>query len=160
MPAPYEMIKPKTSTEENLWKQGVADGWRQGVEQADVMLEHAMDTLNRDFTGMLRFHEFVLQGKISMPVIASESIPVINDGTTMTVDETLLRITTLSEFDGDMKKWTSLTPSAAPVGKEQRAWITSAAPHSASVPSNLATQSFPVGQGATTHGVIDGHGNR
>lgn len=126
-PAPmgFDMMKPKNSAEEKLWKQAVADGWRQGVEQANVMLEHGMDRLNRDFTGMLRFHGFVLQDKITMPIIASESIPVINDGSTMTVDETLLRITSLSEFDGDMSKWLSLTPSAAPHTEKKKPWITS-----------------------------------
>lgn len=126
-PAPmgFDMMKPKNSAEERLWKQAVADGWRQGIEQANVMLEHGMDRLNRDFIGMLRFHGFVLQEKITMPIIASESIPVINDGSTMTVDETLLRITSLSEFDGDMSKWLSLTPGSAPTKKEQKPWITS-----------------------------------
>lgn len=121
----FDTMKPQTSAEERLWKQAVADGWRQGIEQANVMFEHGMDRLNRDFTGMLRFHSFVLQGKITMPIIASESIPVTNSGSTMIVDETLLRITSLSEFDGDMGKWSSVTPSAQPVGKEQKVWITS-----------------------------------
>lgn len=124
-PMGFDVMKPKTSAEERLWKQAVADGWRQGIEQANVMLEHGFDRLNRDFIGMLRFHNFILQGKITMPIIASESIPITNDGSTMTVDETLLRITSLSEFDGDMSKWLSLTPSAIPAGKEQKPWIQS-----------------------------------
>jgi len=139
----FDMIKPQSSAEKRLWEQGVSDGWRQGIEQANIMLEHSMDRLNRDFIGMLQFHEFVLQGKISMPVIASESIPVINDGSTMTVDETLLRITTLSAFDGDMKKWIGLAPGASHVGQEQKPWITSAQPQAAT-PGVETTQIFPV----------------
>ena len=143
----YDMIKPGTSAESNLWKQGVADGWQQGIEQANIILEHSFDRLNRDFTGMLRFHEFVLQGKISMPVIASESIPVTSDGSSMTVDETLLRITTLSVFDGDQNKWQALTPGAEPTGKVQRPWI---APSTRiRKTQSVAAQSYPIeGQGA------------
>ncbi len=159
-PSPgYDMIKPTTSAEKNLWKQGVADGWQQGVDQANVMLEHSLDLLNRDFTGMLRFHRFVLQGKITMPVIASESIPVTNDGATMTVDETLLRITTLSEFDGDMKKWTGAAPTSGQ-GVHAKPWITSSAPQPAAVaaaPSGAVVQSFPVtGQGVDAGEAADG----
>ncbi|WP_323025705.1 type IV secretory system conjugative DNA transfer family protein [Castellaniella sp.] len=140
----YDMIKPDSSAEKDLWKLGVADGWQQGVHQANVMLEHSMDLLNRDFTGMLRFHRFVLQGKITMPVIASESIPVSHDGATMTVDETLLRITTLSEFDGDIKKWTGATPTSALKHQGAAPWITSSAVSAPQIPSSNAAQNFPV----------------
>jgi len=155
--SPFGMIKPANSAEKGLWEQGVADGWRQGVEQANIMLEHSLDRLNRDFIGMIRFHEFVLQGKISMPIIASQHIPVTNDGSTMTVDETLLRITTLSEFDGDMQKWVGLAPTAPATGEPQRPWITTAQPVP-TAPTNAA-QIFPVaGQGAAVpNGVDDGH---
>ncbi|WP_232338389.1 type IV secretory system conjugative DNA transfer family protein [Bordetella flabilis] len=161
LPSSFNMIKPATSAEKSLWEQGVADGWRQGIEQADIMLEHSMDRLNRDFIGMLRFHEFVLQGKITMPLIASESIPVTNNGSTMAVDETLLRITALSEFDGDMKKWTGLTPSAAPNSDVRTPWITSAPRAAAPAPSSATAQTFPVvGQGSSVpSGVVDGHDN-
>lgn len=145
----YGMIRPTNSDEKGLWEQAVADGWRQGVDQANIMFEHSLDRLNRDFTGMIRFHEFVLQGKITMPVVASESIPVTNDGSTMTVDETLLRITTLPEFDGDMNKWLGLTPGSAPAGEGQRIWIT-AAPAALPPAPTIPVQAFPVaGQGAS-----------
>ena len=145
----YGMIRPSNSDEKSLWEQAVADGWGQGVDQANIMFEHSLDRLNRDFTGMLRFHEFVQQGKITMPVIASESIPVTNDGSTMTVDETLLRITTLPQFLGDMNNWLGLTPSAAPAGEGQRPWIT-AAPVASPATVSLPVQTFPVaGEGST-----------
>nr|WP_240533995.1 type IV secretory system conjugative DNA transfer family protein [Aeromonas veronii] len=76
------------------------DGSR--VEQANLMLQYGLDRMNRDYTGMLRFHSFVMQGKLTMPAIASESIAVTHNGQTMAVDETLLRITTLPEFNGKM----------------------------------------------------------
>nr|WP_240533992.1 type IV secretory system conjugative DNA transfer family protein [Aeromonas veronii] len=68
--------------------------------------------MNRDYTGMLRFHSFVMQGKLTMPAIASESIAVTHNGQTMAVDETLLRITTLPEFNGKMAN--GRVPSSRP----------------------------------------------
>lgn len=99
------MLMPATDDERNVWRVAVKNGWDQGVEQANIMLTQAMDRLNRDFSGMSRFHRFVVTGKITMPAIASEDIPVSRGGATLAVDETLLRITALPEFNSKMEAW-------------------------------------------------------
>lgn len=98
-------LKPKDSDEEKIWESAVKDGWQQGIEQANIMFEHGLDQLNRDYTGMMRFHRFALKGMITLPAIASESINVTSTGQTMAVDETLLRLTTLPEFNSKMNAW-------------------------------------------------------
>lgn len=115
------MLKPVTEDERETWRSSVQSGWEQGVEQANLMLVQAMDRLNRDFTGMGRFHRFVIEGKMSMPAIAREDFAVTQQGGTMAVDETLLRITTLPEFNAKMGNWNGLiatppapVPAAAP----------------------------------------------
>jgi defect-in-organelle-trafficking protein DotC len=100
-----DMLMVRTDTERTVWQEAVKNGWGQGVEQANLMLTQAMDRLNRDFSGMGRFHRFVVEGKASLPVLATEDIPVSRDGSTMAVDETLLRITTLPEFNSKMSTW-------------------------------------------------------
>ncbi|MFA6230960.1 MAG: type IV secretory system conjugative DNA transfer family protein [Rhodanobacter sp.] len=111
--AEYSTIIPKTGDEQQLWKASIADGWRQGVVQADLMFKHAMDRMNRDFAGMIRFHTFVVEGKLSMPAIASETIPVTREGQTMAVDETLFRITTLPSFNSVPDHWRGFVTPAA-----------------------------------------------
>lgn len=101
-------LKPRDDDERRLWRLAVADGWKQGVEQANLMLKNSLDRMNRDFTGMLRFHSFVIQGRIRMPAVASEQIAVTHKDGTMAVDETLLRITDLSDFVTDTKNWTGV----------------------------------------------------
>lgn len=98
---------PRDDNEEEVWRLAVADGWKQGVEQANLMLEYGMDRMNRDFTGMIRFHTFVMEGKITMPAIAFDQIPVTKSGSTMAIDESIFRITTLPEFNGNMKTWSA-----------------------------------------------------
>lgn len=98
-------LLPKTSLEQNAWKEAIAEGWNDGIEQADMMLEHGFDELNRDFVGMIRFHKFMAQGKVSMPVIAYDDIPVTKSGNTMAVDEKLLRLTVIPDFQDDMGQW-------------------------------------------------------
>jgi defect-in-organelle-trafficking protein DotC len=99
------MLLPANSAERAAWELAIKDGWDQGVAEANLMLTRGMDRLNRDFNGMSRFHRFVLDGKISLPAIAREDIPVTQSGASMAVDETLLRITTLPQFDAHLAKW-------------------------------------------------------
>lgn len=123
------MLMPTTDEERAVWRVAVKSGWNQGVEQANIMLVQAMDRLNRDFSGMSRFHRFVTTGKISMPAIASEDIPISRNGATMAVDETLLRITTLPEFNSKMGMWQGVlistpanaTTAALPIKKTESA---------------------------------------
>ena len=98
-------IRPRDDAEQKLWKLAVDDGWKQGIEQANLMFKEGLDRLNRDLTGMLRFHTFVFEGKITLPVIASSSLPVSPSGSTLAVDETLFRITTLPEFNTKAGQW-------------------------------------------------------
>jgi len=99
-------MRPKTDYERQVWREYIARGWTQGVDQANVMLQYGLDRLNRDLLGMIRFHTFVLQNKITMPAIASQSWAYSSQHTdSIAVDETLLRITTLPEFNSAMDKW-------------------------------------------------------
>lgn len=99
------MLLPANPAERSAWEVAVKDGWVQGVAEANLMLTRGMDRLNRDFSGMSRFHRFVLDGKITLPAIAREDIAVTQSGASMAVDETLLRITTLPQFDARLAKW-------------------------------------------------------
>ena len=116
--ATFGSMLPRDESERNMWDAGIVSGWTQGVDQANLMLRSGLDRMNRDFTGMLRFHSFVIEGKISMPMIAAESIPVTKDGGTMALDETLLRITTLPTFNSKLDVWKGFVVRSANVPSE------------------------------------------
>ncbi|MCP2041875.1 defect-in-organelle-trafficking protein DotC [Neisseria sp. HSC-16F19] len=100
------------SNEKAVFEKAIREGFKDGIEQANQMISHNFDRLNRDYTGMLRFDTFVRQGKVTMPVVAQADIPVTHSGNTLTVDETLLRLTVLPSFKSDMDQWrTWITPS-------------------------------------------------
>lgn len=101
------ILFPQTSDEKKLWTITIEKGWKEGVEQADDILKRGMDRLNRDYIGMIRFHQFVMQGKISMPIIAQSKLPANTEGDSMSVDETLLRITQLPSFNSKVSTWHS-----------------------------------------------------
>ena len=106
-------LSPATDEEREIWREAVKSGWDQGVEQANIMLTQAMDRLNRDFGGMARFHRFVITGKISLPAIATEDIAVSRAPAVLAVDETLLRITTLPDFNSKIGEWQGIVTSRA-----------------------------------------------
>lgn len=101
----YELIafgatgfEPKNDRERKIWVTATKQGWDAGVAQANDMVITAMDRLNRDYIGMTRFHTFVAQGRISMPVISSYNLYDSNLGERLVLDERLLQIQTLPTF--------------------------------------------------------------
>jgi defect-in-organelle-trafficking protein DotC len=108
MSATANMLRPKTDDEIRLFQHEVAQGWKQGEEQATRMFEYALDRLNRDYVGMIRYHEFVLQKRITQPVVATSTSAVTQEGSTLVEDETLLRLMNLPGFNANSVHWTSI----------------------------------------------------
>ncbi|MDR6712117.1 defect-in-organelle-trafficking protein DotC [Pseudomonas hunanensis] len=143
-------LMPRSDEEERVWKLAVRDGWKQGVEQANLMLTYGFDRMNRDIDGMRRFSEFARHGQITMPIISGAAIPVTKEGQTMAVDETLLRITALPQFNEDMSAWRSSIATstvANPVRRPApaRAASPAAAPGVASQPGAAKAFAAPGG---------------
>ena len=119
--ATANLLRPKTSDEIRLFQREVAQGWKQGEEQATRMFEYALDRLNRDYIGMIRYHEFVLQRRITQPVVASSTAAVTQEGATLIQDETLLRLMSLPGFNANSVHWRSvgaIRPTPDPVARE------------------------------------------
>lgn len=92
-------MKPQDAIEQQAWEEATIEGWNLGVQQANIILEQGMARLNRDYIGMVRFHTFVMQGKLSMPIINKYQLYDTNTGMTMVMDEELLRISVLPTFN-------------------------------------------------------------
>lgn len=100
-------MKPKDDIELKAWQDATVEGWNLGLRQADIILEQSLARLNRDYIGQVRFHQFVMQGKLTMPVINHYNLYDRNDGSTMVVDEDMLKISVLPTFK-DQEMITSL----------------------------------------------------
>lgn len=92
-------FEPKNDRERQVWVSATKKGWQAGVEQANDIIRLAMERLNRDYTGMVRFHTFVAQGKITLPIISSYQLHNTNLGERLILDEKLLQIQTLPTFN-------------------------------------------------------------
>ncbi len=97
-------IKPRNSNEVDLWKKGVRNGYAEGVEQANILLKQSLDRLNRDYIGMLRFHRFLVEGKVTLPVLAQSHMEINKNGSSLILNEELLRLTVQSDF-AEQEKW-------------------------------------------------------
>ena len=95
-------LMPQNDSEKQVWVAATVRGWDSGIEQANTMLQNNFRRLNRDYIGMVRFHEFVLQGKLTMPIINQYDLDNSNDGNTMVLNEQMLKITQLPQFEN---KW-------------------------------------------------------
>jgi defect in organelle trafficking protein DotC len=97
-------IKPRNSNEIDLWKKGVRNGYNEGVEQSNILLKQALERLNRDYIGILRFHRFLVEGKVTLPVLAQSHMEMNKNGSSLILNEELLRLTVQSDF-AEQEKW-------------------------------------------------------
>lgn len=105
---PSATLLPRSPEEQEVWRKAVNEGWQQGVEQANLIFNTNVNRLNRDYVGMVRYHVLAMKRMVTLPVVAEQNMPLNTSGNSMSVDETLLRITALPEFNADMRDWSPL----------------------------------------------------
>jgi defect in organelle trafficking protein DotC len=101
-------VSPQTDEERVLWKQAAEEGYALGVAQADAILKENFARLQRDFLGMVKYHQMLESGMVTKPFVASSHKGVIRaeDGS-MHVGEVFLRITAAPDFVSEPGKWKS-----------------------------------------------------
>lgn len=103
--SPTKDLMPKGSAERKVWDETLVKGFRDGQKQAQQMFRHALNKLTTEYVGRIRFHQFVLEGKVSMPSITKRDLAISSTKDLMMVDQRLLQIRTLPSFDGNMLHW-------------------------------------------------------
>jgi defect in organelle trafficking protein DotC len=113
-------LLPKNAQEKTVWTQAMKQGWQEGVSQANDMLSQSIDRLNRDFIGIIRFHRFAKEGKVTLPVLSESKFEMTKNAEKMVLDEQLLRLTVLPDFQTSMKDWkVKIISRGAPKLKQQ-----------------------------------------
>jgi defect in organelle trafficking protein DotC len=106
---PAAALLPTNDNEREIWKKAVAAGWQAGIEQADQDFRINTNRLTRDYRGMVNYHILALKGMVTLPIVAYQDMPLNKKGDTMSMGETVLRLTALPQFDTNMKKWRPLS---------------------------------------------------
>lgn len=102
---PPQSLSPADGAEKSLYEQWQAEGWRAGVEMADVEFEERMNRLKRDYTGMLQYRRLVAQGMMDRMVLANADFGVTKDGNEMRIGSRTVEIVSDAQFQANPRKW-------------------------------------------------------
>ncbi|WP_419419300.1 type IV secretion system DotC family protein [Legionella sp. D16C41] len=96
---------PKTKAERKVWKTCVARGWRNGIEQANIILEEGIARIKEDYTGMILYRKLLAMNMVSAPFVASTELGVTGDASEIHIDDRVLRITALPGLNVNSNEW-------------------------------------------------------
>lgn len=91
-------LAPKGKREKEVWAKATKKGWELGQRESNKILLDAFDRLNRDYTGMIKFHQLVIEGRIDMPAVRSYDLYNTNEGMRLLMGEKLFNIEKLPAF--------------------------------------------------------------
>ncbi len=104
LPAPE--ILPKTAEERAVWRRFVAEGWKQGIAQAEAIFDADLARLERDVEGMVRYRALVAQGIISEMYFGAADRGVTGGGDEMKIGDRVVRITVPARLNEHHDTWT------------------------------------------------------
>lgn len=104
-PFPAENMLPHNSIEQQLWKDAVAIGWQQGIEQGDNILGNNLARLTRDIKGIVTYRKLLSQNMVSEPFVATSSLGITGSGDEMTINDQIMRIMALPQLQTDSSHW-------------------------------------------------------
>ncbi|CAH7378001.1 conserved hypothetical protein [Vibrio chagasii] len=105
-PSKYSI--PLTDNELTHWANGVYEGWIRGRRMAHNEITSNINSLTRDFFGMVRYHVLLKYGIVDAPVVSRDEQAVISDGTGMDVGVTTLHLRKLQTFNPQSHLWKAL----------------------------------------------------
>ncbi len=104
-PPPAELI-PQTDEERRLWRGWIADGWKEGLKQADAVFKADLDRLVADYKGMVRYRQLLAQGMVSQPYALQVDRGVTGGGKEMRIGDRAIQITGPSQLKTETSEWT------------------------------------------------------
>ncbi|KTD19666.1 type IV secretion system DotC family protein [Legionella londiniensis] len=102
---PNVTLLPKTKEERLIWMQCVERGWKNGIAQANTILEESVARIKEDFNGMILYRKLLAMNMISPPFVSHTELGVTGDGEELHIDDRVLRITALPALNVNSKEW-------------------------------------------------------
>lgn len=102
---PHISLLPKTREECILWRAYVAQGWENGIEQANTILEESIARIKEDFSGMILYRKLLAMNMVSPPYVSHTDLGITGDGNEIHIDDRVLRITALPILNINSKEW-------------------------------------------------------
>lgn len=102
---PHSSLLPKTKSEKELWRAYTEKGWKQGIEQANTILEESLSRLKEDFGGMILYRKLLAMNMVSPPYVSHTDLGVTGDASEIRIDDRVLRITALPALNINSNEW-------------------------------------------------------
>ncbi|HAT8178905.1 TPA: type IV secretion system protein DotC [Legionella pneumophila] len=103
--APNVTLLPKTKAEKEIWCIYTERGWKNGVDQANTILEENIARIKEDFGGMILYRKLLAMNMVSPPYVSHTDLGVTGDGSEIHIDDRVLRITALPELNVNSEEW-------------------------------------------------------
>lgn len=102
---PHRTLLPKTREERLVWKRYIEEGWRAGIQQAELIFQENIAHLKRDYEGMLRYRTLLAKNMVSPPFVAQLDMGITGGGSDLTVNDRVLRITAFPSLQNNGQEW-------------------------------------------------------
>lgn len=102
---PSTFLLPRTRREKQVWSYYVEKGWRNGIEQANVILEESVARIKEDFSGMILYRKLLAMNMVSPPYVSHTDLGITGDSSEIHIDDRVLRITALPTLNTNSKEW-------------------------------------------------------
>lgn len=110
--SPDSTLLPRNRQERVVWKKYTEEGWKAGLQQAELIFKESIARLKRDYEGMIRYRTLLAQNMVSPPFVAQMDMGITGGGSNLTVNDRVLRITAFPTLQNESKDWkTEITPN-------------------------------------------------
>lgn len=104
---------PTNGAETVAAREGIQQGWRAGIEQANEMFFKGLTRLQNDWLGMNTYHALLKSNMVTAPIINRQDVPISGDATSMVVDESTYRIEAKPVFNPSLSQWLALVDKSS-----------------------------------------------
>jgi defect-in-organelle-trafficking protein DotC len=102
---PDKSLLPRDRAESRVWGKQIKIGWQKGVEQADSIFKQNLARLTAEYRGMVLYRRLLAEKMVSPPFVAKTNLGVTGDGSSMRINDQVLRITALPHLQTNSRKW-------------------------------------------------------
>lgn len=103
---PPQTLLPKNDMERYIWDQNVREGWQNGYDQANAILQQNLGQITQDITGMALYHSLYAQHMVSAPFVAAAPMGITGDKKRMVIGDKVLKITAHADLlPGQSHHW-------------------------------------------------------
>jgi defect-in-organelle-trafficking protein DotC len=106
--APNKYLIPVESDEKKAWRRGVELGWVEGIQQADLIIQHNTRSLLRHYLGSIRFHILLKMNVVTEPTAIETTIGTTASGNVLNVGESVYELVNLTNFNDREMEWNAL----------------------------------------------------